>query len=90
MALCRKYDGEFPARFAPEIWKYLSIDRQHFGKASDCFEQPDMDQEYFMHLADRFRSPHLWQYENSVWSLRHTPFEGKSLCGYGAPEEAAR
>ena len=90
VALCRKYDGEFPARFAPEIWKYLSIDRQHFGKASDCFEQSDMDQEYFMHLADRFRSPHLWQYENGVWSLRHTPFEGKSLCGYGAPEEAAR
>ena len=21
VALCRKYDGEFPARFAPEIWK---------------------------------------------------------------------
>ena len=87
MLLCKKYDGEFPSRFADEFFRYISIDKEHFGKAADCFEQPTMDLDYFMHLADRFRSPHLWQYENGVWSLRHTPFEGPSLCGFGAPEK---
>ena len=85
--LCKKYDGEFPSRFADEFFRYISIDKEHFGKAADCFEQPTMDLDYFMHLADRFRSPHLWQYGNGVWSLRHTPFEGPSLCGFGAPEK---
>ena len=60
------------------------MDDKKFGKASGCFEQPRMDMDYFMHLADRFRSPHLWQYENGVWSLRHPPYEGDSLCGWGA------
>ena len=44
-----------------------------------------MDLAYFMHLADRFRSPHLWQYQDGVWSLRHTPYAGESLCRWGAP-----
>ena len=82
--LCKKFDGEFPMRFAQEFFDYISVDDKKFGKASGCFEQPRMDMDYFMHLADRFRSPHLWQYENGVWSLRHTPYEGDSLCGWGA------
>ena len=86
-ALCKKYDGEFPMRFAQDFFDYISIDREHFGRAADCFEQPRMDLAYFMHLADRFRSPHLWQYQGGRWSLRHTPFEGPSLCGFGAPKE---
>ncbi len=49
-----------------------------------------MDLDYFMHLADRFRSPHIWQYADGAWSLRHTPFAGESLCGFGAPEGGAR
>lgn len=84
-ALCRRFDGEFPDRFEAEIWRYLSIDPAQFPAASRCFEQPGMDREYFLHLADRFRSPHLWQWENGVWKLRHTPFEGGSECLYGAP-----
>ncbi|WP_367924262.1 N-acetyl sugar amidotransferase [uncultured Ruthenibacterium sp.] len=90
VALCKKYDGEFPMRFADEIFRYLSIDKQHFGRAADCFEQPEMDLDYFMHLADRFRSPHLWQYADGHWSLRHTPFEGPSSCGYGDPRTEER
>ena len=35
------------------------------------FEQPVMDREYFMRLANRFRSPHLWKLENGIWKLRH-------------------
>lgn len=29
-----------------------------------------MDYEYFMHLADTFRSPHIWKYEEGEWKLR--------------------
>ena len=29
-ALCKKFDGEYPDRFEKEIFKYLSLDRQHF------------------------------------------------------------
>ncbi|HUP93643.1 MAG TPA: hypothetical protein VM164_01960 [Burkholderiales bacterium] len=35
------------------------------------FEQPVMDRSYFDALADRFRSPHLWRYDNGDWRLRH-------------------
>jgi hypothetical protein len=35
-----------------------------------------MDRDYFMHLCDRFRSPHLWRFGNGGWSLRHTVFDG--------------
>ena len=49
--------------------RYLSLDRQHFPWASQLFEQPKMDREYFMHLADRFRSPHLWKWEDNICLL---------------------
>ena len=65
--------------------QYLSIDPMHFPEASKCFEQPMMDREYFMHLADRFRSPHLWKWENGLWKLRHTPYEGDSEVLWGDP-----
>jgi len=35
-----------------------------------------MDRDYFMRLADAFRSPHLWKRENGQWKLRHTVFDG--------------
>lgn len=85
--LTRRYDGEFPDRFEQEIWDYLSLDEKHFPFAKELFEQPIMDREYFMHLADRFRSPHIWQCDNGVWKLRYTPFEGESDCAYGKPPE---
>ena len=87
VALCKRYDGEFPTRFEQEIWDYLSLDERHFPHASRLFEQPAMDREYFMHLADRFRSPHIWMYRKGRWELRHKPFEGDSECNYGVPAE---
>lgn len=75
VALVKKFDGEWPARFEKDIFDYLSMDEKHFPQISKLFEQPIMDKEYFLHLADRFRSPHLWKYENGVWKLRHTVFE---------------
>ena len=72
VALVQKYDGEFPERFADEIFRYLSIPTKEFPQASRMFDSPLMDREYFMALADRFRSPHLWRRENGTWKLRHT------------------
>lgn len=75
VALVRRYDGEFPERFAEEIFRYLSVPEKEFPVASRIFEQPVMTREYFMRLADQFRSPHLWKYENGRWKLRHTVFD---------------
>ena len=75
MALVRRFDGEFPERFADEIFSYLSIPEKEFPEACRMFEQPIMDSQYFMHLADRFRSPHIWKFEDGAWRLRHTSFE---------------
>ena len=74
VALVKKYDGEFPERFAEETFKYLSINEKEFPKASLMFEQPIMDRDYFDNLSDRFRSPHIWKRENGIWKLRHTVF----------------
>jgi len=71
VALVKKYDGEFPERFAKEIFKYLSIPEKEFPAACKMFEQPIMDRDYFDSLTDSFRSPHLWKKENGIWKLRH-------------------
>jgi hypothetical protein len=74
VALVRKFDGEFPDRFADEIFRYLSISEKEFPVASKMFEQQNMTRDYFDDLVDTFRSPHLWNCENGSWSLRHTVF----------------
>jgi N-acetyl sugar amidotransferase len=71
VALARRFDGEFPERFAEEIFRYLSMPAAEFPQASQMFAQPIMDREYFDNLADSFRSPHLWMYEGGCWQLRH-------------------
>lgn len=71
IALIRRFDGEFPTRFAEDIYRYLSLPEDEFPVAHRQFESPIMDHGYFMHLADRFRSPHLWVHENGEWRLRH-------------------
>ena len=71
VALVQRFDGEFPSRFAEEIFAYLSIPEKEFPKASKMFEQPTIDMAYFNNLADSFRSPHLWSYNDGQWSLRH-------------------
>lgn len=72
VALVRRFDGEWPERFADEIFQYLSITEKEFGDISKNFEHPMMDRDYFTELAERFRSPHLWRHENNAWTLRHT------------------
>lgn len=75
VALVRKFDGEFPHRFAEEIFQYLSMPANEFPQAHTQFEQPIMDREYFDHLVDTFRSPHLWTKENNEWKLHHRVFD---------------
>lgn len=72
VALIRRYDGEFPERWAEEIFRYLSIDAESFPKAHAMFEHPMMDREYFEALTNKFRSPHLWQHSSGMWQLRHS------------------
>lgn len=71
VALVKRFDHEFPERFADEIFSYLSLPSKEFPEASKMFDQPIMDREYFRLLTDRFRSPHLWVYDNGEWKLRH-------------------
>lgn len=70
VALVRRFDGEYPDRFESELMRYLSVPDDEFPVASRMFEQPNMDRSYFLHLADRFRSPHLWVYGEDGWRLR--------------------
>ncbi len=70
VALVRRYDGEFPKRFAEELFRYLSIPKEEFKTAHKAFESPILDREYFNLLCDNFRSPHIWKIENGEWALR--------------------
>ncbi len=81
VALVRKFDHEFPERFAEEIFRYLSIPEAEFPEASRMFEQPIMDRAYFDRLTDSFRSPHLWNYADGQWDLRYKVWEYVPLSG---------
>ena len=75
VALAMRFDGEYPTRFADEIFSYLSIPEKEFPEASKQFEQPIFDRAYFDALTDTFRSPHLWKHENGAWALRHAVWD---------------
>lgn len=77
VALVKRFDGEFPERFAEEIFQYLSIEEKEFPSAFRNFAQPRMTREYFMNMCDRFRSPHLWQKNTDGWKLRQTVWQDK-------------
>jgi len=72
VALVKRFDGEWPERFAEEIFRYLSMPAKEFPVANTQFEQPIMTKASFLELADRFRSPHLWRKDGDAWALRHT------------------
>jgi N-acetyl sugar amidotransferase len=71
VALVKRFDGEWPERFADEVFRYLSVDEAAFPKAHEQFDEPIMTRKSFLDLADKFRSPHLWHKKNGAWSLRH-------------------
>jgi N-acetyl sugar amidotransferase len=76
VALVRRFDGEWPARFEDNVFRYLSVDEKELPEAYRAFEQPTMTREYFFELADTFRSPHLWVKDHGEWKLRHTVWGG--------------
>lgn len=75
VALVKRFDGEWPARFADEIFRYLSIGKKEFPVASTRFARPEMTRASFLELADTFRSPHLWEKVDGEWRLRHTVWQ---------------
>jgi hypothetical protein len=75
VALVKRFDGEFPERFADQCFRYLSMPPAEFPEASRMFEEPIMNRDYFMRLAAKFRSPHLWKFEGEKWKLRYTVFD---------------
>lgn len=76
VALVKKYDGEFPERWAEEIFSYLSLPITQFPIAAEAFEQPQFSRSYYKALCDQFRSPHLWLWDDAKgWSLRHRVFD---------------
>jgi N-acetyl sugar amidotransferase len=76
-ALVRRYDGEYPERFLPELLAYLSLPAEEFPEVSRSFETPVIDREYFDALTNRFRSPHLWAFDNGAWTLRRRVFDAE-------------
>lgn len=75
VALVKRYDGEFPERWADEIFNYLSIPEKEYPTANSAFEHPEMTREYFEALTDQFRSPHLWMKRDQEWVLRSRVFD---------------
>ena len=71
VALVKKYDGEFPKRWANQIYKYLSLSKDKFPIAYKHFESPEFNEKYYLDLSDKFRSPHIWKWSEELgWSLR--------------------
>ena len=70
VALVKKFDGEYPKRFLPELLEYLSINKKEFPVANKMFEEPNISESYFNELCDSFRSPHIWYYRDNKWYLR--------------------
>ena len=76
VALVKRFDGEWPDRFADEIFQYLSLPGSEFPVAHRAFDQPILSREGFRELADTFRSPHIWKRGGEEWRLRHNVFGG--------------
>ena len=65
-------DGEWPSRFEKEIFEYISIDERFSQEVRRCFQQPLINREYLLDLANKFRSPHLWDISSEGnWKLRY-------------------
>lgn len=75
VALVKRFDHEFPERFAGELFSYLSLPESEFPEASRMFEKSIIDREYFNLLTDQFRSPHLWYRDGGEWKIRHAVWE---------------
>ena len=72
-ALVKRFDGEFPDRFAEDLFNYWSINQISNANSAmlNAFESPEVNLRYFNKLSDKFRSPHLWKFDlsNNNWIL---------------------
>lgn len=71
VSLAKRFDGEWPARFEDELMAYMSLPEKEYPVAHHEFDEPIMTKASFWALADRFRSPHLWEKVGNEWRLRH-------------------
>jgi N-acetyl sugar amidotransferase len=73
VALVKRFDGEWPSRFIPELMEYLSLPEKEFPEIGHLVDERMMTEDKFRNLCDEFRSPHLWDQESgsSDWRLRH-------------------
>ena len=83
VALVKRFDGEWPARFEDELMAYLSLPAKDFPIASREFAEPIMTRASFLKHADAFRSPHLWRQANGSWQLRHAVWHAEDDQGVG-------
>ena len=88
IALIKKYDGEFPKRWSDEIFNYLSLSEKEYPNISSFFENPEFDLEYYNRLSEKFRSPHLWNWDDKIgWDLRYKIHEQENFL---SQEESAK
>ena len=79
IALVEKFDGEFPERWASQIFEYLSVPEK-LKKAYESFEKPEFDLQYYRDLSDCFKSPHLWKWDDETgWELRYRVFDNAKI-----------
>ena len=72
--LIMKSDIEILLRGIEEI-----IPKEEFLGTSGFFEKPIFDREYYERLSNKFRTPHLWQWDSEKgWELRHKIFENET------------
>ena len=55
VSLVNKYDGEFPKKI---LFK-------------EFLNYIDLKEDEFFEIADKFRSPHLWEKVNGTWKLKY-------------------
>jgi len=80
VALVKKYDGEYPERWANEVFKYLSLPPTEFPETSKFFKKPIFNKAYYEDLSDKFRSPHLWYWDDdNGWGLRNNVFDNQTI-----------
>lgn len=71
VSLVHRFDGEFPIRFIDEISAYLSLPESEYPKLSDFNSDRLVDETYIRDKADSFRSPHLWDFVDNDFILKH-------------------
>ena len=69
--LINKYHLEYPKRFMIELCEYLTINPNQTKNIKNFIKSPIFTEDYFNELCDKFRSPHIWKYENNGWKLRN-------------------